>query len=99
MTPRFQILIRCAGARPLFFSHYLHSLQLVLATTHNLFVYELSKSGSSTTTGMPSSIPKKRKKSKTTADGPNATPRVLTLRHTLNVPSSTGEGATFRSTR
>jgi len=70
-----------------------------VATTHNLFVYDPPELQSSITTSSALTVPKKRKKLKTNADFPNATPRLLKLRQTLTVPSSTAEGATFRSIR
>ena len=83
----------------LFLFSDLYSIQLVVATTHNIFVYDLPELRSSITNSTPSSVPKKRKKLKSNANGPNTAPRLLTLRQTLNVPSSTAEGATFRSIR
>ncbi|PPQ77338.1 hypothetical protein CVT25_010920 [Psilocybe cyanescens] len=68
---------------------------LVITTTHNLFVYGLP------TTTLPKSptttSPKKsKKKSKAATNEPNEKLLTLELQKSVDVPSSTGEGSTFR---
>ena len=72
-----------------------HLLQVVIATTHNLLVYELP-----TTPLATKGSPKKRKKkTRASADGSSEKVPSLTLQESVPLPSSTGEGSTFRAAR
>jgi len=72
---------------------------LVIATTHNLLVYGLPGSASTSATQVPPSPKKARKKSKSSANGHSLSVQPLELQITVDVPSSTGPGSTFRSAR
>ena len=75
-----------------------HLLQLVVTTTHNLLVYALPPSPLPKKATMES--PKKRKKkSKTNIDGLSEKLTSLSLQKSVPLPSSTGEGSTFRAAR
>ena len=77
--------------------HFEHVLQLVVTTTHNLLVYALPTAPLSTTaTGSPK---KRKKKLKASNDGLNEKVSSLTLKKTVPLPSSTGEGSTFRAAK
>ena len=82
-----------------FISEYIeHLLQLVVTTTHNLLVYALPTAPSPTkaATGSPK---RRKKKSKANTDGRSETVSSLSLQKSVPLPSSTGEGSTFRSAR
>jgi hypothetical protein len=77
--------------------HFEHLPQLVVTTTHNLLVYALPTAPLSTTaTGSPK---KKKKKSKAGTDGLSEKVSSLSLQKSVPLPSSTGEGSTFRAAR
>ncbi|EAU84276.2 hypothetical protein CC1G_01272 [Coprinopsis cinerea okayama7 len=70
---------------------------LIVATTHNLLVYELP---STSQPSSPTASKKKGKNKTSTVNGEKQAPSSLTLKKTVDLPSSlVGEGATFRSIR
>lgn len=69
-------------------------LQLVVTTTHNLLIYALPTA--STTTESPK---KRKKKTKASFDGQSEKVPSLSLQKSVPLPSSTGEGSTFRAAR
>jgi len=71
------------------------NISVVVATTHNLLVYELP-----TTPLATKGSPKKRKKkTKASTDGLSEKLPSLTLQESVPLPSSTAEGSTFRAAR
>ena len=78
--------------------HFEHLLQLVVTTTHNLLVYALPTAPLSTAAATEN--PKKRKKkSKANTDDLSEKVLSLSLQKSVPLPSSTGEGSTFRAAR
>ena len=77
--------------------HFEHPLQLVVTTTHKLLVYALPTAPLSTKATAES--PKKKKKAKTNTDGLSEKVPSLSLQKSVPLPSSTGEGSTFRAAR
>jgi prolactin regulatory element-binding protein len=78
--------------------HFEHVPQLVVTTTHNLLVYALPTAPLSTTaTGSPKK--KRKKRSKASNDGLDEKVSSLSLQKTVPLPSSTGEGSTFRAAK
>ena len=75
--------------------HLDHLLQLVVTTTHNLLVYALPPAPLSAT----ESPKKKKKKSKANTGGLSEKVSSLILKKSVPLPSSTGEGSTFRAAR
>ncbi|KAF8192615.1 WD40 repeat-like protein [Pholiota molesta] len=71
---------------------------LVVATTHNLLVYAIPSVTASSPDTSTKSV-KKGKKAKVNVTGHTEKPRALALEHTIELPSSTGEGSTFRAAR
>ncbi|KAF5322709.1 hypothetical protein D9619_000869 [Psilocybe cf. subviscida] len=67
---------------------------LVVATTHQLLVYSLPEASEAEPNSTSSS-----KKNKKTTQKVNGTRQSLNLVQTLNLPSTTGEGSTFRAAR
>ncbi|CAA7259537.1 unnamed protein product [Cyclocybe aegerita] len=72
---------------------------LILATTHNLFVYSLPDVSSTTSSSPPPSPKKTRKRAKVAASTSTAKVQSLHLEKKVDLPSSTGEGSTFRVAR
>ncbi|KAJ3517553.1 hypothetical protein NLJ89_g439 [Agrocybe chaxingu] len=72
---------------------------LILATTHNLFVYTLPDVSSTTSTAPPPSPKRTRKRAKAAASASTAKVKSLDLEKKVDLPSSTGEGSTFRVAR
>ncbi|KAF9535113.1 WD40-repeat-containing domain protein [Crepidotus variabilis] len=74
---------------------------VILATTHNLFVYTLPDSVSSTTTATdtPSSPRPPKKKSKLNPNGGTQKLPTLELKTRVDLPDSTAEGSSFRAIR
>lgn len=74
---------------------------MILATTHNLYVYSLPESELSTSTASESaSSPKRpRKKSKPNPIGAEKKVEPLVLKKRIDLPESAAEGSTFRSVK
>lgn len=71
--------------------------KVVIATTHNLLVYALP---GLTAAPLSSPVsPKKSKKNSKTSQNDTDKLSTLKLEHTVELPSSTGEGSTFRAAR
>ena len=79
--------------------HFEHLLQLVVTTTHNLLVYALPTAPLSTTVATGSPKKKKKKTKASTAGGLSEKVSPLSLQKSVPLPSSTGEGSTFRAAR
>ncbi|KAF9057732.1 WD40-repeat-containing domain protein [Panaeolus papilionaceus] len=79
------------------------STSLVIATTHNLLVYELpnSTSTSNAEEKNPSSPAAKKGKKKltSTSNGHGEKTNALELQHTIDIPSVVEEGSTFRNAK
>jgi prolactin regulatory element-binding protein len=71
------------------------NISVVIATTHNLLVYELPAAPLATA-GSPK---KRRKKTRAATDALREKVPSLTLQESVPLPSSTGEGSTFRAAR
>jgi len=67
----------------------------VITTTHNLLVYSLP-AVPSPSTPVSSSPKKSKKKFKTNTNGQSEKLDILELQKTVELPSITGEGSTFR---
>ncbi|KAF9557248.1 hypothetical protein CPC08DRAFT_640534 [Agrocybe pediades] len=74
------------------------SKSVVVTTTHKLLVYTLPTTTSSTS-AVTSSPKKSKKKPKTTTNGQSEKLHTLELSNTVELPSVTGEGSTFRAGR
>jgi len=72
---------------------------LVITTTHNLLVYALPTAPLSTTAATQSPKKRKKKLKASTADGLSEKVSSLNLQKSVPLPSSTGEGSTFRAAR
>jgi len=72
-------------------------LQLVVATTHNLLVYALPTVSSAA--AVPASAKKKKKKTKASNNDLSEKVPSLSLQKSVEIPSSVGEGSTFRAAR
>jgi hypothetical protein len=75
--------------------HFEYLLQLVVTTTHNLLIYALPTASLSTT----ESPKKRKKKTKASTDGLSEKVPSLSLQKSVPLPSSTGEGSTFRAAK
>ena len=71
----------------------------MIATTHNLLVYGLPGSSSKTATDATPSTKKNKKKSKAGSNGHSLGVKALELLKTIDLPSSTGQGSTFRAAK
>ncbi|KAF9483977.1 WD40 repeat-like protein [Pholiota conissans] len=72
---------------------------LIVATTHNLFAYSLSSIPPDKPNTLPTSPKKVQKRTKSDGIGQAEKLHALDLKHTAELPASTGEGSTFRAAR